>query len=102
MNFCPASSASRNRRYRSHCSRRTNCVTSVGVSRIGRLVGRTGSETVERGIGERHKFHGKCRRDSSVPHLAPRKKRLLCHDDEARPPLVCRFFCPLQNSLSFI
>src|SRR5262249_20577557 len=44
MNFFPARSARRKRRKRSHCSRRTNCDTSVGVSRNGRPEGRTGSE----------------------------------------------------------
>jgi len=45
INVCPARSPSRKRRKRSHCSRRTNCDTSVGVSRSGLLAGRTGSAT---------------------------------------------------------
>jgi hypothetical protein len=45
MNFWPARSASRNRRNRSHCSRRTNSETSVGVSRSGPLEERTGRDT---------------------------------------------------------
>src|SRR5262249_10875777 len=44
--------ARRKRRKRSHCSNRTNCDTSVGVRRSGRLVGRTGSETAALVIAE--------------------------------------------------
>ena len=51
MNFCPARSARRKRRKRSHCSKRTNIDTSVGVSRSGRSLGRTGKVTGAFGIG---------------------------------------------------